>query len=78
MRMRISELARLVAAGRIIQVDTTFGGCAPGKAKERAYHHKMKVLTLTDREAKQGCSVVVSDLDPTTIVAAPRTLSKEG
>ena len=32
------------------------------------YHHKMKVLSLVDRDTKQARSVVVDDLKPATVV----------
>ncbi len=35
--------------------------------KKRAYHHKMKVLSLVDRETGQARSMVVDDLKLTTI-----------
>lgn len=52
----------------IVEADETFIGREPGKAVKRAYHHKMKVLSLLDREASQVRSVVVDDLKPATIV----------
>lgn len=55
-------------AANIVEVDETFIGREPGKPKQRAYHHKMKVLALVDRETKQVRSMVVDDLKPATIV----------
>lgn len=54
-------------AGGIVEADETFIGREPGKPKKRAYHHKMKVLSLVDRETKQVRSVVVDDLKPDTV-----------
>src|SRR5215218_4475272 len=34
--------------------------------EKRAYHHKMKVLSLIDRETRQARSMVVDDLKPST------------
>lgn len=65
--MRSGELAPMGGAGGIVEVDETFIGREPGKPKKRAYHHKMKVLTLVDRETKQARSMVVDDLKPATI-----------
>ncbi|UYW32537.1 IS1595 family transposase [Methylorubrum extorquens] len=41
----------------IVEADETFIGREPGKPKKRAYHHKMKVLSLVDRDTKQVRSV---------------------
>ena len=54
-------------AGGLVEADETFIGREPGKPKKRAYHHKMKVLSLVDRETKQVRSVVVDDLKPETV-----------
>ena len=51
-----------------MEVDETFIGREPGKPKKRAYHHKMKVLTLVDRTNGQARSMVVDNLKPGTIV----------
>lgn len=51
---------------------------AVSPASRCAYHHKMKVLTLVDRETKQARSVVVDDLKPATIAPILReNMSKE-
>lgn len=65
--MRSGEFAPMGGAGGIVEVDETFIGREPGKPKKRAYHHKMKVLSLVDRETKQARSMVVDDLKPATI-----------
>ncbi|TGD95245.1 IS1595 family transposase [Methylobacterium nonmethylotrophicum] len=52
----------------IVEADETFIGREPGAPVKRAYHHKMKVLSLVDREAGKVRSIVVNDLKPTTIV----------
>ncbi|WP_018264107.1 IS1595 family transposase [Methylobacterium sp. WSM2598] len=52
----------------IVEADETFIGREQGKEVKRAYHHKMKVLSLVDREKKQVRSVVIDDLKPSTIV----------
>ena len=38
-----------------------------GKPKKRAFHHKMKVLTLIDRETRQAKSTVVDNIKPATL-----------
>ena len=57
----------LPGAGGIVEADETFIGREPGKPKARAYHHKMKVVSLVDRESGQVRSCVVDDLKPETI-----------
>ncbi|GJE60897.1 IS1595 family transposase ISNwi1 [Methylobacterium trifolii] len=54
-------------AGGIVEADETFIGREPGKPKARAYHHKMKVVSLVDRDSGQVRSVVVDDIKPETI-----------
>lgn len=54
-------------AGTPVEVDETFIGREPGKKVRAAYHHKMKVLTLVDRETKSARSVVIDDLKVETI-----------
>ena len=46
--------------------------------KKRAYHHKMKMLSLVDRRTGQARSMVVDDLKPTTIAPILReNMSRE-
>ena len=69
--MRSGELAPMGGGDGttgIVEVDETFIGREPGKPKKRAYHHKMKVLALVDREAGQVRSMVVDDIKPATII----------
>ena len=66
--MRTGELAPFGGGGGVVEADETFIGREPGRPKKRAYHHKMKVLSLLDRETKQARSVVVDDLKPATVV----------
>ncbi|KQO52603.1 IS1595 family transposase [Methylobacterium sp. Leaf85] len=54
-------------AGGIVEADETFIGREPGVPKARAYHHKMKVLSLLDRDAGKVRSVVVDDIKPETL-----------
>lgn len=54
-------------AGGIVEADETFIGREPGVPKKRAYHHKMKVLSLLDRDAGKVRSVVVDDIKPETL-----------
>jgi transposase-like protein len=52
----------------IVEADETFIGREPGIPKKRGYHHKMKVLSLVDREAGKARSIVVDDLSAKTLV----------
>jgi transposase-like protein len=64
--------------GGPVEADETFIGNKKGATKKRAFHHKMKVLSLLDRTRGQVRSVVIDDLHPSTI--APilrRNISKE-
>ncbi len=53
--------------GGMVEVDETYIGHQKGKPKKRAFHHKMKVLTLVDRETRQARSMVVENIRPATI-----------
>jgi len=64
--MRDGQLAPMGGSGGIVEADETLIGREPGKPKKRAYHHKMKVLSLIDRETRQARSMVVDDLKPST------------
>ena len=76
--MRDGQLAPMGGTGGIVEADETFIGREPGKPKKRAYHHKMKVLSLIDRETKQARSMVVDDLKPSTIAPILReNMSRE-
>jgi transposase-like protein len=65
--MRDGDLAPFGGNGGAVEVDETFIGREPGVPVKRAYHHKLKVLTLVDREAGRARSMVVDNLKPATI-----------
>ena len=65
--MRSGDLAPFGGDGGVVEVDETFIGREPGMPMRRAFHHKMKVLTLLDRTTGQARSVVIDDLRPSTI-----------
>lgn len=65
--MRSGDLSPMGGEGGFVEVDETFIGREPGKPVKRAYHHKMKVLTLVDRSTGRARSMVVDDLKPATI-----------
>lgn len=79
--MRDGALAPFGGNGGAVEVDETFIGKEPGvtKAKNaRGGSHKMKVLTLVDRDTKRAKSVVVDDLKKSTLVPILReNIAKE-
>lgn len=69
--MRDGALAGFGGDGGIVEVDETFIGKEPGvkKAKNaRGGSHKMKMLTLVDRNTKRAKSIVVDDLKKSTLI----------
>lgn len=65
--MRSGDLSPFGAEGGAVEVDETYIGREPGKPVKRAFHHKMKVLTLVDRETGRARSMVVDNIRPATI-----------
>lgn len=65
--MRSGDLAPFGVDGGTVEVDETYIGREPGKPVKRAFHHKMKVLTLVDRERGVARSMVVDNIRPATI-----------
>ena len=55
------------SGGGIVEADETFIGREPGTKVARAYHHKMKVVSLVDRTTGRAKSVVVDKLTIATI-----------
>lgn len=61
--MREGDLAiPFGSGGGAVEVDETFIGTKKGHQKKAAYHHKMKVLTLIDRETGRAKSTVINKL----------------
>lgn len=66
--MRPDDLTPMGGGGGPVEADETFIGREPGRKKgKKAFHHKMKVLTLIDRESGQARSMVVDDLKSSTL-----------
>lgn len=65
--MRNDDDTPMGGGGGPVEADETFIGREPGKKKGRAYHHKMKVLSLVDRETGRARSLVVDDLKRDTV-----------
>ena len=66
--MRSGGLAPMGGAGGTVEVDETYIGKLKGVPKKRAFHHKMKVLALVDRETKQARTMVIKDVRASTIM----------
>src|SRR6266446_4934795 len=77
--MRSGDLAvPFGTGGGAVESDETFIGRQKGKPKQRAWHHKMKVLTLVDRDTRQARSAVVDNLKPATLAPILRkNIAKE-
>jgi transposase-like protein len=60
--MRSDSLSTFGSGGGGVEVDETFIGREPGKAKARSGQHKMKVLSLVDRTTGEARSMVVDKL----------------
>ena len=65
--MRTGDLAPFGVGGGAVEADETFIGHRKGAPKRRAFHHKLKVLTLIDRDTRQARSVVIDKLRTKTI-----------
>lgn len=66
--MRSGDLAPFGGGGGIVEVDETFIGRVKGAEKKRAFHHKMKVLSLVDRSTGRARSMVVDNVSAATLV----------
>ena len=56
------------SGGGIVEVDETFIGQLKGVEKRRAFHHKMKVLALVDRDSGRARTIVVDDVKAETLL----------
>ena len=76
--MKGDTLAGFGTGGGIVEVDETFIGREPGIGKSRGTAHKMKVLSLVDRNTKRAKSMVIDDLKAKTIIPILRdNIAKE-
>jgi len=60
--MRSGELSTFGSGGGIVEVDETYIGNLKGAQKRQAFHHKMKVLSLVDRQSGAARSYVVAEV----------------
>jgi hypothetical protein len=66
--MRSGDLAPFGGEGGVVEVDETFIGKLKGIPKKRAFHHKMKVLALVDRDTRKCRTMVIDDVKAETLM----------
>ncbi|WP_299296461.1 IS1595 family transposase [uncultured Erythrobacter sp.] len=66
--MRDGDFTPMGSNGGTVEVDETFIGRKKGMPKKRAFHHKMKVLALVDRESGKARTMVVDDVKAETLM----------
>jgi transposase-like protein len=66
--MREGALAPFGGNGGIVEVDETFIGRIKGAPVKRAFHHKMKVLALVDRDSGRARTMVVDNVKAETLL----------
>ena len=54
--------------GGVVEVDETFIGRLKGAPVKRAFHHKMKVLALVDRDSGKARTMVIENVNATTLM----------
>lgn len=70
--MRSGDLAPFGAGGGIVEVDETFIGRIKGAPVRRAFHHKLKVLALVDRETGRARTMMVDNVNAATLMPIVR------
>jgi transposase-like protein len=70
--MRSGDLAPFGSGGGIVEVDETFIGRVKGAPVKRAFHHKMKVLALVDRDTRMARTMVVDNVRADTLMPIVR------
>lgn len=66
--MRDGDLPAFGGNGGIVEVDETFIGKLKGAEKKRAFHHKMKVLALVDRDSGKARTMVIDNVKAETLM----------
>jgi transposase-like protein len=66
--MRSNDLTPFGGNGGVVEVDETFIGQLKGVEKRRAFHHKMKVLALVDRDSRQARTMVIDNVNADTLM----------
>jgi transposase-like protein len=70
--MRSTDLSAFGVGGGIVEVDETFIGRIKGAPVKRAFHHKMKVLALVDRDSGKARTMVVDNVTAATLMPIVR------
>jgi transposase-like protein len=70
--MRPASLSPMGGTGSMVEVDETFIGRKKGAEVRHGYEHKMKVLSLVDRETGRAHSMVVNKLNTKTVSSIVR------
>lgn len=66
--MASGDLTPFGGNGGAVEVDETFIGKLKGVPKRRAFHHKMKVLALVDRDSGKARTMVIDDVKAQTLM----------
>ena len=66
--MRSDSMTPFGGEGGVVEVDETFIGQLKGVPKRRAFHHKMKVLALIDRDSRQARTMVIDNVNADTLM----------
>ena len=66
--MRSDSMTPVGGEGGVVEVDETFIGQLKGVPKRRAFHHKMKVLALIDRDSRQARTMVIDNVNADTLM----------
>jgi len=66
--MRDGDVTPFGSGGGVVEVDETFTGKLKGVPKRRAFHHKMKVLALVDRDSGRARTMVVDNVKAETLM----------
>lgn len=66
--MRSDDSGMFGGNGGVVEVDETFIGQLKGVPKKRAFHHKMKVLALVDRDSGKARTMVVDNVNAETLM----------
>jgi len=70
--MRSDDTTPMGSGGGIVEVDETFIGRVKGAPVKRAFHHKMKVLALVDRDSGKARTMVVDNVSAATLMPIVR------
>lgn len=66
--MQSSDTTPIGSGGGTVEVDETFIGRLKGAPKKRAFHHKMKVLALVDRESGKAGTMIIDNVSASTLM----------